>query len=29
VCKNGTVAVIGVYPEAARRFPIGKAMNRT
>ncbi len=28
VCKNGTVAVIGVYPETAQRFPIGKAMNK-
>lgn len=28
VCKNGTVAVIGVYPETAHTFPIGKAMNK-
>lgn len=28
VCKNGTVAVIGVYPETAQRFPIGRAMNK-
>jgi threonine dehydrogenase-like Zn-dependent dehydrogenase len=28
VCKNGTFAVIGVYPETAKTFPIGKAMNK-
>jgi threonine dehydrogenase-like Zn-dependent dehydrogenase len=26
--KAGTLAIIGVYPEAARRFPIGQAMNK-
>lgn len=28
VCKAGTFAIIGVYPEQARTFPIGKAMNK-
>ena len=28
VCKNGTMAIIGVYSEAAQTFPIGKAMNK-
>jgi threonine dehydrogenase-like Zn-dependent dehydrogenase len=28
LCKNGTLAVIGVYPEASKRFPIGQAMNK-
>jgi threonine dehydrogenase-like Zn-dependent dehydrogenase len=26
--KAGTVAIVGVYPPAARAFPIGKAMNK-
>lgn len=28
VAKAGTIAIIGVYPEKADVFPIGKAMNR-
>lgn len=28
VAKAGTVGIIGVYPPAARAFPIGQAMNR-
>lgn len=28
VAKAGTVAIIGVYPETATFFPIGKAMNK-
>ena len=28
VAKAGTIAIIGVYPESAETFPIGKAMNR-
>ncbi len=28
VAKAGTIAIIGVYPEAARTFPIGRAMNK-
>ena len=28
VAKAGTVAIIGVYPEGARSFPIGKAMSK-
>ena len=28
VCKAGTVSVIGVYPETADVFPIGKTMNK-
>jgi threonine dehydrogenase-like Zn-dependent dehydrogenase len=28
VAKAGTIAIIGVYPETAETFPIGKAMNR-
>jgi threonine dehydrogenase-like Zn-dependent dehydrogenase len=28
LAKGGTLAVIGVYPEAAMTFPIGKAMNK-
>ena len=28
VAKAGTVGIIGVYPMAARYFPIGEAMNR-
>lgn len=28
VAKAGTIAIIGVYPEGAKRFPIGIAMNK-
>jgi threonine dehydrogenase-like Zn-dependent dehydrogenase len=28
LAKAGTLAIIGVYPENAETFPIGKAMNR-
>ncbi|MGA7323202.1 MAG: hypothetical protein WBX25_01660 [Rhodomicrobium sp.] len=28
VAKAGTLAIIGVYPPAARVFPIGEAMNK-
>jgi threonine dehydrogenase-like Zn-dependent dehydrogenase len=28
LAKAGTLAIIGVYPDAARRFPIGAAMNK-
>lgn len=28
VAKAGTIAIIGVYPESARSFPIGAAMNK-
>ena len=28
LAKAGTLAIIGVYPETARSFPIGKAMNK-
>ncbi len=28
LCKAGTLAIIGVYPETAQFFPIGKAMNK-
>ncbi len=28
VAKTGTFAIIGVYPPAARVFPIGEAMNK-
>jgi threonine dehydrogenase-like Zn-dependent dehydrogenase len=28
LAKAGTLAIIGVYPEAARSFPIGLAMNK-
>jgi threonine dehydrogenase-like Zn-dependent dehydrogenase len=28
LCKAGTLGIIGVYPEAARVFPIGEAMNK-
>jgi threonine dehydrogenase-like Zn-dependent dehydrogenase len=28
VAKAGTISIIGVYPETARTFPIGDAMNR-
>lgn len=28
VAKAGTIAVIGVYPESARSFPLGIAMNK-
>ena len=28
LAKAGTLAIIGVYPESARSFPIGMAMNR-
>lgn len=28
VAKAGTLAIIGVYPQTARRFPIGTAMNK-
>ncbi|OJY24678.1 MAG: glutathione-dependent formaldehyde dehydrogenase [Myxococcales bacterium 68-20] len=28
LAKAGTLSIIGLYPDAARTFPIGKAMNR-
>ena len=28
MCKAGTLSIIGVYPESAEFFPIGKAMNK-
>ncbi len=28
IAKGGTIAVIGVYPEQAENFPLGKAMNK-
>lgn len=28
VAKAGTIAIIGVYPQTAKTFPIGKAMNK-
>lgn len=28
LCKAGTLSIIGVYPETARTFPIGEAMNK-
>jgi threonine dehydrogenase-like Zn-dependent dehydrogenase len=28
LAKAGTLAIIGVYPQAVRSFPIGKAMNK-
>ncbi len=28
LCKAGTLSIIGVYPETAEFFPIGKAMNK-
>jgi threonine dehydrogenase-like Zn-dependent dehydrogenase len=28
LAKAGTLSIIGVYPQAARSFPIGKAMNK-
>ena len=28
VCKGGTVAIIGVYPETMMWFPLGKAMEK-
>jgi threonine dehydrogenase-like Zn-dependent dehydrogenase len=28
VCKAGTISIIGVYPETARTFPIGEAMEK-
>ncbi len=28
VAKAGTIAIVGVYPESSRVFPIGEAMNR-
>jgi len=28
LCKAGTLSVIGVYPQTARFFPIGQAMNK-
>ncbi len=28
VAKAGTISIIGVYPPAAKTFPIGKAMNK-
>ncbi|NVB84090.1 MAG: glutathione-dependent formaldehyde dehydrogenase [Kofleriaceae bacterium] len=28
LCKSGTLSIIGVYPETAKWFPIGKAMNK-
>ena len=28
LAKGGTLAIVGVYPETARRFPIGAAVNK-
>ncbi|HEY0132547.1 MAG TPA: zinc-dependent alcohol dehydrogenase [Nannocystis sp.] len=28
LCKAGTLSIVGVYPESARFFPIGAAMNK-
>ena len=28
LCKAGTLSIIGVYPQTARSFPIGTAMNK-
>lgn len=28
VCKAGTIAIIGVYSEKVKNFPLGKAMNK-
>ena len=28
MAKGGTISIIGVYPEQAQTFPIGKAMNK-
>jgi threonine dehydrogenase-like Zn-dependent dehydrogenase len=28
LCKAGTLGIVGVYPETARVFPIGEAMNK-
>ena len=28
LCKAGTLSIIGVYPQSAEFFPIGKAMNK-
>jgi threonine dehydrogenase-like Zn-dependent dehydrogenase len=28
VAKAGTISIIGVYPQTAKTFPIGAAMNR-
>jgi len=28
LAKAGTLAIIGVYPQTARTFPIGEAMNK-
>jgi threonine dehydrogenase-like Zn-dependent dehydrogenase len=28
LCKAGTLAIIGVYPQTAKVFPIGQAMNK-
>jgi threonine dehydrogenase-like Zn-dependent dehydrogenase len=28
IAKGGTLSIIGVYPETAKRFPIGAAMNK-
>jgi threonine dehydrogenase-like Zn-dependent dehydrogenase len=28
VCKAGTISIIGVYPETAKVFPVGKMMNK-
>ncbi|MDT9106137.1 hypothetical protein RSW49_24695, partial [Escherichia coli] len=28
LAKAGTLAIIGVYPQQAREFPIGQAMNK-
>jgi threonine dehydrogenase-like Zn-dependent dehydrogenase len=28
VAKAGTISIIGVYPETAKTFPIGMAMNK-
>jgi threonine dehydrogenase-like Zn-dependent dehydrogenase len=28
LAKAGTLAVVGVYPQLAERFPLGEAMNR-
>jgi threonine dehydrogenase-like Zn-dependent dehydrogenase len=28
LCKAGTLSIVGVYPQTARFFPIGAAMNK-
>jgi threonine dehydrogenase-like Zn-dependent dehydrogenase len=28
LAKAGTLSIVGVYPDAAQRFPIGTAMNK-